>query len=434
LNYSFSPKSVGSKLNKSIFFKNIATLIGGTGLSQVLPFIVAPIVARLYYPEDYALLASYTAITILFTIISTGMYSHAIVIDKTDESAINTAGAAILITAGITFIAILIILFFKHSIEELISNENILFWLFLVPFTIFFTGVYETLDMWNNRKKRFRRISGNKIFQTVITSGTTILLGFLGYHKSGLLISLIMGQAFAATLLFIQTLNEDKVLVKYLSISQIKQSFVRHKDFPRYSMPQGFLDGIRNSSLVFIISNFYGAAILGSYSFAMRLLQRPISVIGTSIGRVYYQKAAEDINKGKEIWGFTKKIMISLVIFALPFVLTLFFFADDIFKLVFSERWLQAGEFTQILIFWLFITFISSSFTTIPLIFKKQKDFFYFGLFRNFLPIFVLILCGIFSFIFIKTLWLFVLTNLLTSILILNWFILLAKNKINSHQ
>jgi len=44
---------------KSDFFKNALTLIGGTSVSQLIPLIAAPILTRLYSPEDYGILGMY---------------------------------------------------------------------------------------------------------------------------------------------------------------------------------------------------------------------------------------------------------------------------------------------------------------------------------------------------------------------------------------
>lgn len=141
-------------LLKSEFVKNVSTLMTGSVISQIIPFAVAPIISRLYYPEDYAVVAAYNSITVLLTIVATGMYSSALMVDKTDEIAFNTGAAAFIVTIFTTLISLVVFLIFTNTIAGLTGNESIKFWLYFIPLSVFFTGGYQTLNMWNNRKKK----------------------------------------------------------------------------------------------------------------------------------------------------------------------------------------------------------------------------------------------------------------------------------------
>jgi lipopolysaccharide exporter len=370
-------------LFKSDFVVNVSTLMSGTVISQIIPFIVAPVISRLYFPEDYALVAVYNSITVLLTIVATGMYSSALMIDKTDKEAFNTAWAAFIVTLTITVLSILIFFIFNNSIARLTSNKNITFWLYLIPLTVFFTGSYQTLSMWNNRLKRYKRLATNKILQTIITSGATLGLGSLSYRSSGLMISLLLGQMFAFGVLFYQTLNNDRALLKEIKINGILSSFKRHKDFPKYNMPQGFLDGLRESSIALIISNYFGPVVIGSYSFAMGMLNKPLQILGEAYGQVFYQKATTTYNQKGKIWNFTKRSSIIISVATLPFFLIILFWGSKIFTFLFGINWTHAGIIAQLVSIWAFFKFISSSLSSIPLIYQKQKVFFIYGLINN---------------------------------------------------
>jgi O-antigen/teichoic acid export membrane protein len=281
--------------------------MSGTVISQIIPFLIAPIISRLYFPEDYAVVAAYNSITVLLTIVANGMYSSALMIDKTDKEAFNTAAAAFIVTSAITAISGLIFFTFNKTIARLTGYENITFWLYIIPLTVFFTGSYQTLNMWNNRLKRYKRLATNKIFQAIVTSGATLGLGILSYHSSGLMISLLVGQMFAFGVLLYQTFKNDRSLLKEIKIKGILSSFQRHKDFPKYNMPLGFLDGFRESSIVFIISNYFGSVVIGSYSFAISMLNKPLQILGEAYRQVFFQKASTIYNEKGNIWNFTKR-------------------------------------------------------------------------------------------------------------------------------
>lgn len=415
---------------KSEFAVNVSTLMSGSVISQIIPFLVSPIVARLYSPKDYAIVAAYNSITVLLTIVATGMYSSALMIDKTDEEAINTGVAAFIITALITLLSLFIFVLFTDGIAKLTGNENITFWLYLIPLTVFFTGGYQTLNMWNNRKKKYMRLAGNRIFQTIITSGATLLFGFLSYHSTGLMVSLLLGQILAFSLLFLQTLKDDRSYLSIVSYYSVKSSFKKHKDFLKYNMPTGFLDGFRESSIVLIISNYFGSVVLGSYSFAMGMINKPFQFIGDSFRQVFYQKISLYSQKGSKILEITKKTIMVLI---LTMVIPLFIgtvFGKDIFIIVFSEKWAQAGSFVQILLVWVIFRFILSSISSIPLAINELKKNFLFSLLYNFFPPFVLFIASNFIKSFSTILIFFALANLIVIFITFIWFITILKKDI----
>lgn len=359
------------------------TLLSGSLLAQLIPFLLAPVIARLYYPSDYAVLAAYSSISILLTIVATGMYDSALMLDNTDEEAVNTASVAVSITLLLSVLSGIVIIFFRDIIAEFTGNESVTFWLYLIPLTVFFTGLYNTLAVWTNRRKRYKRLAVNRVIQTFFITGLTVGLGFLGLREKGLLISMISGQAIACLLLLLQSLKDDSPLFSFIKKEQIKLAFKRHLDFPKYSMPQGFLDGLRESSIILIISNNFTPVILGSYSYAVSILNRPLQIIGNAFGQVFYQSATEKFNNKKDLHSFSIKTIKTLALISAPFFIVLILFGRQIFGFVLGARWADAGFYAQILGVWLYFRFILSPITKIPIILKKQKAFFIFGLIYN---------------------------------------------------
>ncbi len=375
-------------LHKNDFIKGASVLASGTIISQIIPFLIAPIISRLYIPTDYALLASYSAITTIITIIATGMYDSALMLDKKDENAINTASVALLITTGVTITTLLSILVLKSL--NLYHVNVIGNWIYIIPITVFFQGGYQTLNFWNNRKSRYNRLANNKIITSTLTSIITISLGYYHFHEKGLLVSLIIGQIISFLILFIQTYKQDKHLISHVSKIQLIHSLKTHKDFPVYNLPQGFLDSIKESSLVWIISFYFGTTALGSFSFAKSILMRPLQIISGAVSQVFYQRASKQYFETGDILSISKKTFLTLFFIGFPFALIMYLFGKNIFVIIFGHQWALAGYFSEILIFWLFITFISSPLGSIPIILKKQKTFFKWSIFYNIMPLIIL--------------------------------------------
>ena len=61
------------------------------------------------------------------------------------------------------------------------------------------------------------------------------------------------------------------------------------------------MDITRELLIAFFILLFYSKNILGSYDFSFKMLKLPLTILGTSIGQVYFQKIAFKKNNGESI-------------------------------------------------------------------------------------------------------------------------------------
>jgi len=419
-----------SLLKKNDLLKNILTLVTGTGISQIIPLAVAPFISRLYTPVNYAILATYTSVTLLLTIISTGMFDSALMLDKKDEHAINTGATAVMITVMTSVISFLTMSIFSGPLVKLAGIENATFWLYAVPITVFSGGFYQTLNIWTIRKQRYKRLAMNRIILTFITSFLTLSLGILHYTEKGLLISLIVGQGFAFLLLLMQTLKNDWSLLTFINRSSIKNAIKRHKDFPKYNLPQSFFDGIKDSSTIWIISFFFGSNILGSFSFAKSMIMRPLQIIGNAANQVFYQRASSTFFQTGSIYKISINTFWLLFASGLPFALMILTLGGEIFNIVFGNKWHQAGLIAQILILFLFLNYITSALSSIPLILNKLKTNLLFGFIFNAMQIVVLFASSYFFNDFKITFWLFTIILSFVLLITLNWYKSLIKTQL----
>lgn len=379
----------------SEFIRNSSVLISGSGAAQLIPFVISPVIARLYFPEDFAVLAAYTSITIILSIIATGMYSSALMIDDTDDAALNTATAAFIVSIGTAIISLVLVLLFRDGLASLTGNPSVLFWLFFLPLTVLFAGGTQTLVVWNNRKKQYRRLAFIRVIQALAAGTVTLVMGFLGYSKSGLLVGLLVSQAAGFLVLLVQSWRSETNLHERVCKKAIAYSFKKHINFPKYNMPQGFLDGFRESSIIIIMSNFFGASALGAYSFAMTILNKPLQIIVQPVGQVFYQQAAVLSREKKSLMPISRSTLLMLFVLFLPLLIILILWGDVIFVFIFGSNWIESGKFAQILIVWMLFRFLNSPLSGIPMIYNKQKHFFYFGAVNNLSLPLALFLAGV---------------------------------------
>jgi O-antigen/teichoic acid export membrane protein len=119
---------------------------------------------------------------------------------------------------------------------------------------------------------------------------------------------------------------------------------------------------------------FFTKTILGSYTFAYRIVTAPVALIGSSIYQVFYQKATLAKQQGEDVQKMVIRIYRNLFLLGLPLFVLLFLFAVPVFRFVFGEDWAMAGEIARIISPWLFLNFIASPVSCITVIVNKQKE------------------------------------------------------------
>jgi len=361
-----------SKLN-SEFARNSLTIFSGNVIAQAIPFLAEPVLARLYQPADFAVLAVYLSVANLFSIIATGRYEMAIMLPKEDKKAVNVLGLSVLISIGVSVLSFLIVWIFNARICKILNNEDVATYLYLVPLSVISVAWYQIFNYWNSRKKRFKNVMFSKTTQSV--TNVLVNLGF-AIKSLGLVMGQFLGYLFGSFVLLFSFLRKDKDKLNQISRNDMKEIAVQYQDFPKINSIHAFGDVLKQSGEVFLLSYFYFKDKVGLHSRTLRLLFAPSSMIGSAVGQVFYQKASETYQNGGDLRGLLIKVLKTMALIAFPVFLTVALFGDDLFAWFLGEPYRMAGAYGRYLAPWLFFNFITMPVSQIPLIVSKQKKAF----------------------------------------------------------
>ncbi len=357
---------------KSEFNRNVLTIITGTSIAQALPVAISPILTRIYTPEDFGVFTMFIAISTIFGSIATARYELAIMLPEADEDALNIAALGVLIAAGLALVLLIIVTIFNNKITEALGNSGIGFWLYFVPVPVFFMGLFNVLQYFNNRIKCYKDIATATIYKALILATVTLAVGFIKTGAGGLISGQIFSTIFANMKLFKNTLSKYDVR-KIITGQRMKALAIRYQDFPKYSMWAAMANTLSHNLTSILISSCYSVATLGFYSLGQRVLGMPTSLIGTSISQVFFQAATEEKQKtGKAINTFDSTVK-KLVLIGVPCFTILFFVVEHLFAIVFGENWRIAGTYAKILMPLFAVQFVMSSVSIINSVFEKQK-------------------------------------------------------------
>lgn len=362
------------------FAKDVATLFSGSLIAQMISVLFSPVLSRIYTPEDYGLFALYLSVLNILIVIAPLRYEMAVMIPKEEGNAIKVANIALIFVFLFAIVTLIFSIVLNKYIAIALGNPAISGWLYFVPLGLFITGCYQVLNYFLNRKKEYKTISISKVTQNSVNSLSSFGFGLLKFNVGGLIYGLLLGQ-FCSFLVFLKKIKLSLFFKKEnFRLSELKALSREHKEFPLYSLPTAILDAFSLQLPIILITHFFGTEEVGHYSFAMRVLTLPITLIGASVGQVFYQKISSVVNENGDAKRLIKKTWLNLMLIGAVPLLILLLGAPEIFSFVFGGKWYMAGTVAMIMSPMLFCMFVSAPTSSAYLVFKLQKFALFFGI------------------------------------------------------
>ncbi len=390
-------------LPKSGFARNVLTLFTGSTIAQLIPVAISPILTRIFPVTDFATLTVFGTLVSFLGVIVCGRYEIAIGLPAEDKDAKQILYLALSVTLIVSSIAMILAIIFHNPLADLLNNKAAAPYILLVPLAALFYGLNQALTYWNIRKRHYRLMSGSRISQSLSNSGVSLSTGYAGAGFNGLVIGQLSGffTTFLYTYFGTVYKSGETFSHKEANKSEMKRLAIKYVDQPRINGVHAFTDMLQVTGLVFIISAVFGSFVTGLYGQAIRILQAPLNMIGSSFSIVFYKEASEKVATGQKITKLLKTTILTLASISLPVFLIIMLVGPSLFAFVFGEQWREAGEYARILSPWLFVSFISSPVSHLPVILNQQRQFFMWSLIGNSLII-ICMLIGAFWFHDIK--------------------------------
>ncbi len=387
------------------FAKSVVSLASGTALSQIITILCSPILTRLFPPQEFGVMSLFVSITTFVATISMLRYEAAIVLPKSDASAIKILSLCIVLLIVTTSISIVVFpaasIFFPNS--TLVNKLN--GWIYLIPIFIFIQSLRLVAVSWNTRKKQFKVVSCSNIIRSSLTNFSKIVVGkFSIISSGGLIFGVVFGQLSETLYLVIRNFRAFVLSIRSIKYASLKSTFHKHIDFFTKNTPHVLVDSLRNYISPIVIAYFFSEQILGYYSLMFSIVMLPVTFLGSAMSQVYYSNLASRFAHKEDVFGMTQKMLLYNSLLPLVPSLIIFIFGKQIFSFVFGVEWAQAGEFASSLSLYMYIYYISICFSYIPYVIRKLKMAFYYGVIINTIFFLIIILGSILNWEFINIL------------------------------
>ena len=405
---------------KKSYFRNFVLLFTGNSISQIVPFLLAPVIGRIFSPQQLAVQENFLAIVSLISIVVAGRYEIALVLPKIQKRANSLFILALLITIFISLLSLLIMIF-PNEISKLYKDDELGKYISYLSPAVFLAGINNILTQWIIRAGKYSLVSASRISQSVTQNAGYALLGYFGWGINGLIIAWLIGSMISVIILLFPSLKYFNS--KEINSNEIKSVAKEYIDFPMINSLHAFTGIFAEQFLLFfLITRNYGALALGLFAVMNRYIRAPLSLVGNAVGQIFYRDASEAKNQNiSAIPLFNKSIKIVALV-SIPIILIVLFWGADIFAIYLGEKWRTAGLYARIMSPCILFNFLCSPVSSTPLIYQKQKTAYLFGI-AGYITSFGLLFFGInHGYHFEISLWMYSIAMTFYYIFLLLWY------------
>lgn len=308
--------------------------------TQGIAFVVSVILARLLSPAEFGLIGMITVLMGIGSVLMEGGLSQSLIrtVNPTDEDYttvfyFNLVGSIVIYL--IVFFASPFIAAFYHQV----LLESIIKWYCLIFIINAFSSIQYTRL---SKQMQFKKELTIAIPSLIISSIVGVSMAYIGYGVWSLVGSALTQSLLGAVQLWFRSdwkptwsFNNEKF--KYHFYYGYKLTF------------SGLLDTVFVNAYAIIIGKLFAPAQVGFFNRADSLKQLPVTNISVVLNKVtfpLFAQVKEDDVRLKEIY---KKIMQMVLFFVAPVLLILSALAEPLFCFLFTEKWLPAVPYFQIL-------------------------------------------------------------------------------------
>jgi O-antigen/teichoic acid export membrane protein len=359
----------GRLLPGNRFARSVSVLVGGTVGAQMIAMLAAPLLTRLYAPSDFGLLAVFTALLSLVSVVAALRYDTAIPLPADGRDAAALAALGVLCTVLVAAACVMPAVAYREEIAAWLNAPALARYLFLVPLGALFAGLYSVLNFCAIRTREFAPLAKTRFSQALIAALIQLAGAPLG--AVALLLGQMAGQGSGALSLCLRVAQPRRALMAGVGFARMVQVGYRYRTFPLFSTWSALFNTAGAQLPPMLFAALFTPASAGMYILANRVLALPMQMLGQSIGQVFTADAATAHREGR-LPQLAADIHRRLAHIGMPPMLVLLIAGPELFAFVFGEEWRDAGVFARWLAPWLYLVFVTSPLSALFSVLERQ--------------------------------------------------------------
>lgn len=332
-------------LSLNSYWKNSFSVFQGVLIAQMIPIFGSLVIAKFYTPESFGIFSTWVGFVSILSIALTLRFELVLPIiqnQKERNLAFNQTNWIVILTSALAFLVLSIDFFTGLFINKF---SNFFYITLIVAASI--QALIIVFQVKLAADERFNLLTKSRIANSISVVGSQLLFFWMKSGENGLIYGFLLGMLLSYSYLIYSV--KDKIF-GYYEKNEIVKFVKEYKKFPIFSFPGDLLSTFGVSLPLFIVNNKYGAYEAGLLGLSMKILGAPLGLVGSAILDVFKTKASRDYLE----LGSCRKVYLE-TLGVLSFVVFLFWFAgyyliEDLFNILFGDKWSGAGQITLLLL------------------------------------------------------------------------------------
>jgi O-antigen/teichoic acid export membrane protein len=335
-------------LVRSPFVRNAGGMMALTLLGQGVYLITAPMLGRLYSPEQMGVYGLFFTIAVTSAGFVCLLYDFAIPAASTEEEArdLTFGSALIALPACLLIGAILSVL----SALGLFGLGQLPFWAGALMAVILLAQVgVQLAQSWRIRWQETITIGKAGITLNVVRGATQVLVGLLAPLWWVLGLGELIGRA--ASLVHLMKRRWHQRLLRKRPLSSIRRTLARYREFPIVLMPAQAIEAVAIVAQIAGLNALFGAAGLGQYFLMRRTLDLPAAFVFRALSDVFYARLSEDSRTRPEaVRPFFAKAFLLLAVAGIVVGIPVILWGPELFVFIYGPGWSSAGSLAAVMV------------------------------------------------------------------------------------
>ncbi|MDH5340463.1 MAG: oligosaccharide flippase family protein [Rubrivivax sp.] len=282
----------------SRFARNVGRVAGANVLAQGLLLASAPLLTRLYRPEDFGALGVFMALVSLGMAFATARLEWSLPNPRSPTQAAALLACGLAVLGGV---CALIATALPWAPQALLPADwrGLSGTLWLLPWVLAGQGLVQLLQAWHVRGAELGPLSRVKLLQSAAQVAVALLAALsLGAAAGvwGLLAGALAG-AWAGAIGLGLLASGLGPAWRRLSRLRIAAAWRRYRGQAGWSTLAAVLNTLSLTAVPLLLARHYGAAEVGYYALMQRVAFGPIGLVGSAVRQSFWAEAAQQARR-----------------------------------------------------------------------------------------------------------------------------------------
>lgn len=330
------------------FARRLTILSGGTTLGQGLLILSSPLLTRLFEPEEFGVLAVFSAIAAILCQVTALRYEVALPVLRRDEDAAAMAVAGSLSALVWSLVFALVLALFENPLAARLGIPGFGHVLWLMPPMLLTWGLSLVLAHWSIRRGSFKVNAAGNLAMSASQAAGQLASGAIHATAMSLTFGYILGSLIRCACLLTAPSRADWGLFRRVSWTRMTALAREHWHYPVYSGSSALLQSSAQMLPAVLIAILFGPAAAGWFGLGQRVTGMPARMVGEAAGQAFLAEIAHA--QGPELHPLFKRTALRLLLLGLLGLAPLLLLGPPLFALIFGEPWRETGMIVQVLI------------------------------------------------------------------------------------